>query len=175
MNPILLVLSSNLVNITHFTLSKIRYLILTQSKFLSLHSHSIVEGSLSCWTSCTALLPCGTLWPYLCLCIVLHTALKCSSYHIHCISCHTLGTPYAGVLWYNIYSSLSSSSHFHCPFTSYYYHASACLFFTESHFHVSDSVLYLLLCCLCLYSQGQHQNIVCCSLHLYLSMLLIIL
>ena len=57
MNPFWLVVNSTYVNITDFILSKLRYPIFTESKLLSLFYHSIVQESLSCCTSCTAMLP----------------------------------------------------------------------------------------------------------------------
>ena len=74
--PFCLVLVSSLLNITSFTSSKLRYLIFTESEILSLLSHSYVQVSLPCWTACTALLPCANLWPFLCIGLVLWTALK---------------------------------------------------------------------------------------------------
>ena len=65
-----------LVNIADSTLSKLRYLIFTKSKPLSVISHSILKRSSSYCTSCTALLPHADLWPCLCLCMVLQTILK---------------------------------------------------------------------------------------------------
>ena len=68
-----LVLNSNFVNITNFTLSKFKYLIFTKLKLLSLSSHSIMQGSSSCCTSCIALFSHSDLWPCLCFCILLQT------------------------------------------------------------------------------------------------------
>ena len=63
---------SNLVKITDFTLSKFKYLIFTKLRFLPLSPYPLVYSSF--WTSCTALLFWGDLWPCLSLC---HTPAYC--------------------------------------------------------------------------------------------------
>ena len=72
-----LVLDSSLLNITYFTLSKLRYLVFTESKLVSLFSHSIVQGSSLYWTLYTALLPLCVLCHFSNSLIILQTALKC--------------------------------------------------------------------------------------------------
>ena len=76
--PVLLwlVLISNLVNITNLTLSKLKYMILTESKFLPLSFCLLVLGSCPCRNMWTALFLCGDLWLCLSLCVLLHTALQ---------------------------------------------------------------------------------------------------
>ena len=71
-----LVFYSSFVPIKDFTLSKLRYLIFTDLKFLTLSSHSSGQGYSSCWTSCTDLPLFSTLWPCCYSCTNLHTALK---------------------------------------------------------------------------------------------------
>ena len=66
----------NLVSITDFILSKLRYLIFTESKLLSLLSDSFVQSSSYYSMSCTGILPHGDLWPCLCLWVLQHMVLK---------------------------------------------------------------------------------------------------
>ena len=84
-----LVLYSNLVKITNFTSSKFKYLIITKSKFLLLSSCSLVQGSSSCWTSCSALLfvvTSGLVSAFVYFCMLLWSD---SFYCIHCILPYT--------------------------------------------------------------------------------------
>ena len=59
-----------------FHFIKFRYLISTASKLLSLFSCSIVQGSLSHYTSCTAFCLYGDIWPCPCLWVLLQTVVK---------------------------------------------------------------------------------------------------
>ena len=113
-----LVLDSILVNITDFTLSKFRYLILTKPKLLPFFSHSIVQGPSSCCISCTACFlvvtsDLVTAFEYSC-----RLPYSDSSSNIHCISCQMQGTASVGTQYHNIccFSQFSLS---HCPFTAY--------------------------------------------------------
>ena len=134
----MLVLNSSLVN-TNFTLSKLKCLIFTNSKLLSLFSCSIIQGSTSFWTSSPGSLHHCDLCPCLCLCVVLQTALISSSDRAYCTSCHTGGTPSFSPLCYNIYSSVLFfflSLSFFLPIIAIFY----VFLLTESH-----SFSYLIL------------------------------
>ena len=73
--PFWLVLSSNLVNITDFTLLNFKYPIFTESKTPLLSHCSCVYGSSSCilWT---AFFLWGDFWLCLWFCVLLHTTSK---------------------------------------------------------------------------------------------------
>ena len=169
-----LLLTSRLVYRPNFTLSKLRYLIYTKSKLLSLLSGPIVQGASSCWTSCTALLPHGDLWSCLCLCMVLQTALKCFILPHQMHFCNMSGTAPIGILWCSIYISVPFPYHFLCPFTVFYYHVSACLFL------LSQRLLHLWCCLAPIHApsmsllSGLTSVLVCCSPHWYLSKLAIL-
>ena len=147
---------SILVNDTDFTLSKLRCLIFTNSKLLSLFSHYIVQWFSSCWTSCTVLLPLDDLWPCLCLCMVLHTVLNaslttfatCYAMGGHCLS----GCPVPQYLQFSIFLFLFPSP-FHCLLLSCF-----CLSpLTESNFCTFDIVQQLFFCPLHLHPLGPQQ------------------
>ena len=67
--PFWLVPDSGLMIITDFTLSKLRYMIFTESQLLSFSSYSSGQGLLSSWTLHTNLPLFGHLWPCCCLSI----------------------------------------------------------------------------------------------------------
>ena len=100
-------LHSSLVSMIDFILSKLRYLVFTKSKLLSLF-FTAGQDSSSCWTSCIDLPLLNHLWPCCCLCIILQTALKWLVLHKHHTSCHMQGTASAVALHCNICSYLSS-------------------------------------------------------------------
>ena len=74
--PFWVVLGSKFVNITDLILSKLKYMIFTESKLLSCWSCFISRGSSSCLTSWIDLLLLSGLWSCYCLCTDLHNALK---------------------------------------------------------------------------------------------------
>ena len=124
-----LVLDSNLVNIIDFMLSKFKYLIGTELKLLSLLLQSIVQGFLSCWTSCTTVIAHGDFWHCLCFCVLLQIALK---WFIFPHPLHLL--PYAGnslcgcPVWQYLQFSTDFFSFIHCSSTAYYDMVFASLF-----------------------------------------------
>ena len=127
--PFWLGLSFTLVNNTNLMLSKLRYLAFTEWKIQSLLSCLIVQGSSSCCTSCTALLPPDDFWPCLPLFLCdLAGCMKIVYLATSTMSWHRWGYASVGALYHNICSFLSFLSHFHHPFAVYYYHASSCLF-----------------------------------------------
>ena len=95
-----LVFDSSFVNITDYTLSKLRYLIFFKSKLLSFCSHSGGQGSSSYRISYTDLSLFNNLWPWHCLFADQHSTLKWLAYHDchiilqyaeHCLwGCHVL-------------------------------------------------------------------------------------
>ena len=64
---------SSFLNITNFTLSKVRYFIISNSKLLSFCYCSYGQGFSFSLTSCTDLPLFSNLWPCCCLCTDLHT------------------------------------------------------------------------------------------------------
>ena len=113
-----LVLNFNLVNITDFTSSKFKYLIFTRLKFLSLSLHSILQVSLSCWTSRNAFFlmvspGLASVFAYSYI-LLWSDSFSC----ITCIFCHTWCIASVDVLYYNIYRFLLIDSHSYFAFAA---------------------------------------------------------